>query len=136
MEYHILCKELENKLGIELRTPKDFRLLSERIEKEINERISIDTLMRIWGYKGKVNARRSTLDILAQYLGYEDYVYFLKVFPEEIGGNTQKRSPVKPKQHRVWGKRNSRWLVAAVSFLIIIGIALCYMYFQSNVLGT
>lgn len=145
MKHLFLRKELERELGIELRTPKDFRLLSERIGNKTHDSISVDTLMRIWGYKGSVNTRTSTLDILAQFLGYEDYVSFLKVFPDDAGqkeertnvsacdgGKVTLEQAVMPKHNCNWVKRNGKWLTAAVCLLAIACIALGYMYFQSN----
>ena len=145
MKHDFLRQELERKLQQEVRTPKDFRLLSERIAQETNTIISVDTLMRIWGYKGSVNTRTSTLDILAQFLGYEDYVSFLKVFPDDAdqkeertnvsacdGGKVTLEQAVMPKHNCNWVKRKGKWLTAAVCLLAVACIALGYMYFQSN----
>ncbi len=145
MKHDFLRQELERKLQQEVRTPKDFRLLSERIAQETNTIISVDTLMRIWGYKGQVNTRRSTLDILAQFLGYTNYNAFGAAFPEddieddnnvspEACINVEKGSdgPVPPLQMCGRTVRNRKWLTTAVCLVVVMGIALGCMYFQSN----
>ena len=145
MKHDFLRQELERKLQQEVRTPKDFRLLSERIAQETNTIISVDTLMRIWGYKGQVNTRRSTLDILAQFLGYTNYNAFGAAFPEDdieddsnvspeayINVGKGSDGPVPPLQECGRTVRNRKWLTTAVCLVVIVGIALGCMYFQSN----
>ena len=56
----------------------DFDYLSEKILAKTHETVSANTLMRLWGYRESVNARRSTLDILSRFVGSEDYAHFLK----------------------------------------------------------
>lgn len=56
----------------------DFDYLSEKILAKTHETVSSNTLMRLWGYRESVNARRSTLDILARFVGSEDYAHFLR----------------------------------------------------------
>ena len=75
-EYRKLCTEIERKVGKSIQTPMDFELLEEKIEVKIKEHISASTLMRIWGYRQGVSTRQTTLDALARYLGYADYVTF------------------------------------------------------------
>lgn len=75
-EYRKLCKAIECKVGKTLQTPVDFEWLEEKIEARVKEHISASTLMRIWGYRPGVSTRQSTLDILARFLGYADYVTF------------------------------------------------------------
>lgn len=71
-----LCRAVEQKTGRTLLTPSDFKWLSEQIEEQTNELLSVSTLMRLWGYRPGVSPRKSTLDILARYLGYADCVAF------------------------------------------------------------
>lgn len=80
-EYKALCEEVEQKSGREIQTPYDFEWLEEKIAYKVKERVSASTLMRVWGYRKGVSTRQSTLDILARYLGYADYVTFCQWAP-------------------------------------------------------
>ena len=80
-EYRKLCKAIECKVGKTLLTPTDFEWLEEKIEVRVKEHISASTLMRIWGYRPGVATRQSTLDILARFLDYADYVSFCNWSP-------------------------------------------------------
>ena len=72
-----LCAEVEAAIGRKLATPKDFDFLRNQIFSRLHIFISATTLKRIWGYlTDDVSPRRSTLDILARYLGYIDYDTF------------------------------------------------------------
>ncbi len=77
MEYEKLCREIERQMGWVMKTPADFQLLEERVSARVKDRVSASTLMRLWGYRKGVVTRRSTLDVLARYLGYADYALFL-----------------------------------------------------------
>lgn len=69
-----LRTDIETALRHEMKTPKDFDFLRERIYARLHVMVSRSTLMRIWGYVGgSVEPRKSTLDILSQYLGYKDW---------------------------------------------------------------
>lgn len=80
-EYKVLCEAVEQKFGKTVKTPFDFESLEEKIEAKTKEQVSASTLMRIWGYRQGVATRQSTLDILARYLGYADYVTFCQWMP-------------------------------------------------------
>ena len=82
-EYKKLCKAVEQKVGKPLRTPSDFEWLEEKIAIKTKEQVSASTLMRVWGYRRGVSTRQSTLDILARYLGYADYVTFCQWMPKD-----------------------------------------------------
>ena len=69
-----LCKEIETALHRQMKTPKDFDFLKERIYARLHILVSSTTLKRLWGYLDEdVTPRENTLDILAQYLGYRDW---------------------------------------------------------------
>jgi hypothetical protein len=82
-EYKKLCNAIEHKIGKPILTPADFEWLEEKIEAKLKERVSASTLMRVWGYRQGVATRQSTLDILARYLGYADYVTFCNWAPSD-----------------------------------------------------
>jgi len=69
-----LRSEIETALRKKFCTPKDFEFLRDRIYARLHVIISSTTLMRLWGYVDeKVTPRRSTLNILTQFLGYQDW---------------------------------------------------------------
>ena len=72
--------------------PKDFEFLRERIYSRLHVLVSRTTLMRFWGYVDEgVTPRKTTLDILTQFLGYQDWDNYCQnaLLPKE-----QQSSPV------------------------------------------
>ncbi|WP_140936629.1 hypothetical protein [Sphingobacterium lumbrici] len=66
-------------------TPSDFQDLSVGIFKETKDSISVSTLKRLWGYiPRREKVRKSTLDILSRYLGYENFEAFCQVRSSDI----------------------------------------------------
>ena len=87
-----LRSEIETALRKKLCTPKDFDFLRERIYARLHILVSRTTLMRIWGYVDEgVTPRKGTLDILSQFLGYQDWDGYCQnsLLPKE-----QQSSPV------------------------------------------
>ena len=80
-----LREDVEKAFGKRLCTPRDFELLRERIYEQQRVVIGLSTLMRLWNYvEGNVKPRKSTLDILAQFLGYRDFADYSHVtLPED-----------------------------------------------------
>ena len=69
-----LRNEIEVAIHRRLATPKDFEALREMIFSRLHILVSATTLKRIWGYiDDSVSTRRSTLGILARYIGYADF---------------------------------------------------------------
>lgn len=69
-----LCIDIEQALGKELHTPKEFEMLRERIYERLHILISTTTLKRVWGYLDEgVQNRQGTLDILARFIGFQNY---------------------------------------------------------------
>lgn len=81
-EYKVLCDAVGQKFGKKIQTPLDFECLEEKIAIKTKERVSASTLMRIWGYRQGVSTRQTTLDVLARFLGYADYITFCQWAPE------------------------------------------------------
>lgn len=77
-EIATLCLDIEDATKRKIRTPYDFEFLSGAIWLRLHEHVSPTTLKRLWGYIGGIGRpRRTTLCIMAQFLGYtdwEDYV--------------------------------------------------------------
>ena len=80
----LLCKTIEQALHQEIRTPKDFDQLRERIFLRLHQMLSATTLKRVWGYldnEGEPSVR--TLDTLAQFIGYKNYQAFCMHSPAD-----------------------------------------------------
>lgn len=75
-DYRILCEAVERKAGKAMKIPSDFEWLSDKIEARTKDCVSASTLMRLWGYRKGVTPRQATLDVLARYVGCDDYVTF------------------------------------------------------------
>lgn len=70
---------IEKSLGREIKTPKDFSFLSERIFERLHQQISPTTLKRIWGYQQDEGPSRiGTLNILAQFCAYTNWNSFVE----------------------------------------------------------
>lgn len=83
-----LREDIEKKVGFTIATPRDFRLLRNTINQQMNLIIGLSTLMRVWGYvKDGGCPSKNTLDVLAQFLGYSDYMDYshVKIKEDEQG---------------------------------------------------
>lgn len=70
--------DIEQSVKRKIRTPYDFEFLSGVIWERLHENISPTTLKRLWGYiEGADTTRRTTLCLLAQFLGYDDWETYL-----------------------------------------------------------
>lgn len=78
-----LRMEIENILGISLRTPADFDLLRNRIYEKTKETLSSFTLKRFWGYIVRGKCSRTTLDILSRFAEYKDWLDYIQRKNEE-----------------------------------------------------
>lgn len=89
-EKHIeLRKRVEVMSGVAPQTPRDFEILVASIFTRTKQRMSSTTLKRFWGYIEKdsdTQIRTSTLDILAQYIGYVSWKAFCGV-DEKLGSS-------------------------------------------------
>ena len=78
-----LRQKVEETFGQEIKTPKDFENLSLAVSDCTKDYISATTLKRMWGYLTEpVTPRRTTLDVLAQYVGYKDWAAFTPEGPD------------------------------------------------------
>ena len=65
---------LKKESGTELRLPSDIEILALDLEKKTGEHIGVNTLKRLLGFiNDERMPRTSTLDIIAQYLGYSNW---------------------------------------------------------------
>lgn len=100
-------------------TNQDFELLSEEIYKKTNINLSITTLKRIWG---KVDYQSSpsttTLNVLAQYLGYKHW--------RDFQNNHYKTAPIETKEAPHSKKRSFKSIFnqkVVVALVVIIGFS-------------
>lgn len=90
---------IEEMIDRKMKTPKDFDFLAGQIFAKLHENVSSTTLMRIWGYLPETSAPRiSTLDLLAQYVDYEDWDSFCR--HDEQASEPQPSESQKPRISR------------------------------------
>ncbi|NDV65597.1 hypothetical protein [Bacteroides sp. 224] len=66
----LICQLLKEKSATQLLRPADFAVLSECILEKTGERLSVNTLKRLFGTLAEVDPTQTTLNIIAQYLEY------------------------------------------------------------------
>ena len=75
----VIIKHIEKKFGKEIRYPSDCDSLSEDIFICTKQKISISTMKRLLGFvNGVQEPRLYTLDILARYLGFNNWDIYLE----------------------------------------------------------
>lgn len=72
----LLKEECEIKIGLKIKTLGDCKFLSDAIFNTLNIELNYNTLRRIWGLASYVKPRLTTLDILSQFNGYNNYSHF------------------------------------------------------------
>ena len=81
-----LCKAIEDMMGFQMATPRNFEMLSEKIFSKQHVTLSVSTLKRLWGYAGlEANPRIYTLDTLAQLAGFKNFSAFDASLKQTIG---------------------------------------------------
>ena len=74
-------KLLRHKSGLNLRLSSDIEALQIEIEKTTNEYLSVNTLKRLIGFiHDEREPRTSTLDIIAKYLGFDNWDILLNIY--------------------------------------------------------
>ncbi|MBR5038166.1 MAG: hypothetical protein IKX65_05540 [Prevotella sp.] len=112
-----LRKRVEETFGQEIKMPKDFDNLSQRINGDTKTYISATTLKRMWGYLSEpVTPRKATLDVLAQYVGFKDWDAFTL---GEAGLPNEEPSASKRKMSRVWVTALLVALACAIGLLLL-----------------
>lgn len=119
---------IEGVIERKMKTPKDFEYLSECIFDKFHEKISPTTLKRLWGYLSETTTpRKTTLDILSMFVGYDNWKDFCKKNPIEkkpivektIEEETIEEEPI-GKEEKIQKKRLSPSLLySAIAFLLI-----------------
>lgn len=77
-----IIEQIKKKSGLEFSNAKDFEVFSTMFPA--NERLGVNTLKRLMGYaKTPIAPRKTTLDILAHYLGFSSWETLTGIQPVE-----------------------------------------------------
>ena len=80
-----LRNAIETAIGRKMKSPRDFDFLAQAVFDKLHQSISVSTLKRFWGYvPHNSTTRSSTLDLLAQFIDYEDYDHFCTSIAGEV----------------------------------------------------
>lgn len=112
---------IEGVIERKMKTPKDFEYLSECIFEKFHEKISPTTLKRLWGYLPEsTTPRKSTLDILSMFVGYDNWKDFCKKNPIEEEKRKEERG--ENREEKTQKKRLSPAILYTIIALLLIGI--------------
>ena len=79
-----ILRRIRAMVGLDMSRSADYDVLSQAIRDRTKENLGVNTLKRLFGFKtDKVVPRLSTMDIIAHYLGYEDYETLIKTLGED-----------------------------------------------------
>jgi len=77
-DFDRMRKEVEGLVGRTIKCPKDFEFLERQIQGYTNERISVSTLKRMWGYVASASKPSLfNLNLLSRMVGYPDWNAFV-----------------------------------------------------------
>ncbi len=76
----LLKKELELKLGQKIKNRGDAELLAHAIQETIDQQISYNTIRRFFGVSTNVKPNNNTLNILARFVGFKNYIHFTQTY--------------------------------------------------------
>ena len=120
-----LRQELEAAVHKKIQTPKDFEYLSECIFQKLHEKISPTTLKRLWGYIPETSTPRvSTLNLLAEFLDYQDWEAFCSQEPQA--------SPSTPQEETAPPSRRSRNPLYIALFALVAVVAISLIFFSRS----
>ncbi len=89
-EIFALRQAIEQHINRKVCTPADFEFLATAIWEQLHQYISATTLKRLWSYiSGAETVRHSTLCILAQFIGYEDWDRYLQWLAEHSDSESE-----------------------------------------------
>ena len=119
-----LREAIEVAVGRRMQTPKDFDFLSEMIFDKTRQHISPTTLKRLWGYLSEPAAPRiSTLNLLAQFVGYDSW---------EVFCNEEKT--LTPSSEQFPNQQGKSKKTAVVSMLLLLSV-LAIVWYAINPFG-
>lgn len=116
----LLCQKIEEKVGRQMYRPKDFEYLSTCIFDKLHASVSPSTLKRLWGYVPTSSMpRESTLDILAQFLDYDNWKAYCDKGTTPRATSEATEVEKEPKTYRPYAFTAVATLVAAVVLMFI-----------------
>ena len=74
----VLKKEVEKKIGKKVTNRGDCELISNVILETLELEISYSTIRRLYGLTNETKPNNKTLNILAKFVGYKNYIHFLQ----------------------------------------------------------
>ncbi len=81
--YGLLIKDIETKIGNQIRYGRDCKNLSEQIEKETGRHISDSTIKRFFGIvKSPFQTSKFTLETFVSFLGFDDWYDYLNTYDQ------------------------------------------------------
>lgn len=91
--YTLLIKDIQTKVGKEIRYGKDCKKLAGQIEKETGRQISDSTLKRFLGIvKSPFQPSKYTLETLVKFLGFESWYDYLNTYDQSQHTNSNSNS--------------------------------------------
>ncbi len=79
-----ILRRVREAVGLDMSRSAHFDVLAQHICDRTRQTLGVNTLKRMFGFKTEqVAPRRSTLDVIAQYLGYVDYDSLEKVMGDD-----------------------------------------------------
>ena len=117
-----LRKAIEQDIGRQMQTPKDFEFLSACIFQRLQQTVSVSTLKRLWGYTSSyATTRTTTLDVLARFVGYDNFEHFKqevenqsnRIIQNTPNNQNTLNNPTTPKSS------TRRWYIAVASLLVV-----------------
>ena len=84
---NILKKLVETKIGRTVNTRGDCQLISDAILESLDVEISYSTIKRVYGLNASTKPNTRTLNILANFVGYDNYSHFIQTYNFEISNN-------------------------------------------------
>lgn len=76
--YNQLQLDIQKKVGYQIENLSELKMLHEDIEWNTNKKIGFNTLRRFFGFLKSTAPNLNTLNILSQYIGYENYSTYHK----------------------------------------------------------
>lgn len=122
-----LREAVEQAAGCRMQGHKDFVFLSDAIFERTRQTLGVNTLKRLWGQlEEETTPRLSTLNILAQYVGFDDWDSFAassKNYPPQPLETSTSQEPERPSTFR-----KPLLILAFVALVVfVLGGAGCYV---------
>ena len=143
--YELICRAVEQSVGYSPKTPKDFDRLSDDIFARLHQKVSPTTLKRLWGYVASdAVPRQSTLDLLALFVGSDDYAAFCRQHeaaqheaaqPEAVSHEALQPQPAAAEGRTAGRHDRMKWGGAGLMLIIALAAAYALLSRPSAVAG-